>query len=333
VGSGRQAEGKQKVTAQPVTIEDATRQFIADAEARKLKDRTVYKYRLLFKHLTAFCAKQGIRFIIELDTAQLRQFRATWKDQNLAALKKLERLRKFFRFAHQNGWVPDNPASKVVNPQVTTRPTLPFSQDEMIKILAATAQSIEKTRKEGRENQRRLRSLILLLRYTGLRIGDAVGCSINRLANGKVRLYTQKTGTHVHCPIPDFVVKELDETPTRSERYWFWSGLGQLDTAVKDWQGRLQKLFKDAKIVNGHAHRFRDTYAVELLLASVPIERVSILLGHASIKVTEKHYSPWTSERQEQAEADVRRTWARDPIALLETKGTPEVHGNTTPVN
>jgi integrase len=203
----------------------------------------------------------------------------------------------------------------------------------MIKILAATAQSIEKTRKEGRENQRRLRSLILLLRYTGLRIGDAVGCSINRLANGKVRLYTQKTGTHVHCPIPDFVVKELDETPTRSERYWFWSGLGQLDTAVKDWQGRLQKLFKDAKIVNGHAHRFRDTYAVELLLASVPIERVSILLGHASIKVTEKHYSPWTSERQEQAEADVRRTWARDPIALLETKGTPEVHGNTTPVN
>ena len=28
----------------------------------------------------------------------------------------------------------------------------------------------------------------------------------------------------------------------------------------------------------GHAHRFRDTFAVELLLASVPLERVSVLL-------------------------------------------------------
>jgi integrase len=37
--------------------------------------------------------------------------------------------------------------------------------------------------------------------------------------------------------------------------------------------------------------------------------RVSILLGHSSIKVTEKHYSPWVRARQEQLEADVRRTW------------------------
>jgi hypothetical protein len=77
----------------------------------------------------------------------------------------------------------------------------------------------------------------------------------------------------------------------------------------------------------------RDTFAVELLLKGVPLERVSILLGHSSIKVTERHYSPWIRERQEQAEADVRRTWALDPIALLETKGTPEVHKISEPVN
>jgi hypothetical protein len=44
------------------------------------------------------------------------------------------------------------------------------------------------------------------------------------------------------------------------------------------------------------------------------------------VKVTEKHYAPWVRERQEQAEADVKRTWAQDPIALLETKGTLQVH-------
>jgi hypothetical protein len=75
------------------------------------------------------------------------------------------------------------------------------------------------------------------------------------------------------------------------------------------------------------------TFAVELLLASVPLERVSILLGHSSVKITEKHYSPWIRERQEQAEADVRRTWEQDPVALLEGKGTLQVHRKGEAVN
>jgi len=63
---------------------------------------------------------------------------------------------------------------------------------------------------------------------------------------------------------------------------------------------------------DGHAHRFRDTFAVGLLQAGVPTDRVSVLLGHSSIKVTEKHYSPWVRARQEQLEADVWRTWQAD---------------------
>jgi integrase/recombinase XerD len=40
------------------------------------------------------------------------------------------------------------------------------------------------------------------------------------------------------------------------------------------------------------------------------MERVSVLLGHSSIKVTERCYSPWIRARHEQLEADVRRSWA-----------------------
>ena len=318
---------------QPMTIEQAGKDYLADAEARQLHERTVYKYRLLFRQLKEFAELQGIRFLKELDTPTLRKFRTTWKDSNLAALKKLERLRSFFRFARDNGWLATNPSEKLSNPRVTTRPTLSFSQDEMVRILAATTTTIEKSQSDGKNNARRLRALVLLLRYSGLRIGDAVSCAVDRLSDGKLRLYTQKTGTHVHCPLPEFVARELDSIPKRNERYWFWTGTCKLKTAVSDWQGRLQTLFNDAKVTEGHAHRFRDTFAVELLLAGVPLERVSILLGHTSIKVTEKHYSPWIRERQEQVEADVRRTWTKDSVVLLETKGTPEVHGTTEVVN
>jgi len=96
--------------------------------------------------------------------------------------------------------------------------------------------------------------------------------------------------------------------------------MGKLETAVRMWDMRLKRAFEKAGIVKGHAHRLRDTFAVALLLDSVPMERVSILLGHTSIRVTEKHYSPWVRARQEQLEADVMRVLRNDPLALLEAQ-------------
>lgn len=75
-------------------------------------------------------------------------------------------------------------------------------------------------------------------------------------------------------------------------------------------------------------HRFRDIFAVELLLDGVPLERASVLLGHQSVLVTERHYSPWASARQEQPEADVRRTWDTNLLAGDSGMDTPEVHGD-----
>lgn len=100
----------------------------------------------------------------------------------------------------------------------------------------------------------------------------------------------------------------------------FWSGASSKDGVSRTYMNRLSRIFALAGIKGGHAHRFRDTFAVELLLAGEPLERVSILLGHTRIKVPEKHYSPWVKARQEQLEAGVAKSWERDPIAQREMK-------------
>jgi hypothetical protein len=71
-------------------------------------------------------------------------------------------------------------------------------------------------------------------------------------------------------------------------------------------------------VQGGHPHRFRDTLAVELLLDGMPIERVSVLLGNSSVKITERHYAPWVQARQTQLEADLVHAWRNDPIAQAE---------------
>jgi len=73
--------------------------------------------------------------------------------------------------------------------------------------------------------------------------------------------------------------------------------------------------------------------ATELLLTGVPIERVAILLGHQSVRVTEKYYAAWTDARQRQVEADLERAWERDPIVMMESKGTQKLRGENKILN
>jgi integrase/recombinase XerD len=314
-------DGKQEED-EPRTIKEACDQFLEDARARELREATLYKYRLLFRQLQEFSEKNGLRFVGEMNLGIVRAFRASWVDHNLAALKKLERLRAFFRFAQDSGWLEDNPAAKLKNPKITDPPTLPLTADQVNKILSACSDYPDKF------NGVRLRALVLLLRYSGLRIRDALTLERDRVRDGKLFLYTAKTGTAVWCPLPPPVVDALQAIP--ASRYFFWTGESKPKSCVGDWQRSLRRLFRLAGVPDAHAHRFRDTFAVELLLRGVPLERVGALLGHRSVKVTEKHYAPWVSARQEQLEGDVRRTWGTDLLIATETKGTPEVRGKTS---
>jgi len=327
-----EAEGSQTPEPEPITVSQAWQDFLDDARARNLREPTIYKYKLLSQQMESFAQGCGARFLSELDLPLLRKFRATWPNENLGALKKLEYLRAFFRFARESKWVDENPARYLESPKVKQRPTMPFTPDQMADILTACEKYARRYRgleSYRVENARRIRAFVLLLRHSGLRIGDAVTLERCRITGDKLFLYTAKTGTPVYCPLPEFVLTALDTVPKVSETYFFWTGESRVGSATGDWQRRLKGVFKEAGIPDGHAHRFRDTFAVELLKAGVPMERVSMLLGHSSIKVTEKYYSPWVAARQEQLEADVRRTWH----TLPGTKGTPEVHEKSEGAN
>lgn len=307
---------------EPMTIQSAVDADLRDALAQGLRASTVGKYRAVLRGLTEFAAQRGLRYVTELDIAEVSAFRESWTDQPITALKRLEKLRSFFAFCQGRGWITENPARMLKNPRVPVKATLPFSRDDVANILAAASEY-----RGHSKSAPAARAFILLLRYSGLRIGDAATLSRERInPDGRLFLSTAKTGTPVWLPLPPLVLEALDAIAGTGP-YYFWEGEATAKSCERDWERTLRRIFRRAGLQGGHAHRFRDTFAVELLLAGVPLERVSILLGHQDVRVTQRHYSPWVLARQEQLEADVRRTWNVDLVALAETKGTPEVHG------
>lgn len=87
-----------------------------------------------------------------------------------------------------------------------------------------------------------------------------------------------------------------------------------LDGTLPGGTGRIRvsaktKSWEQAELLSRKYENSADTFAVEMRLAGVPIDQVSILLGHASVRVTEKHYSPWVRARQDQPENSMQSAW------------------------
>ena len=304
-----------------VTVAQAVDAYLADAVSRSVESSTLKKLETIFrKQFLAWTHVEGIEYLDELELDTLLNFRNTWEDGPLAKQKKQSRVIGFFWACVRRRYLTENPAIGLGKIKVVQIPTDYFPPDEFERIIAATY--IRRGDRGGgdvKANQTRLRTMTLLMRWSGLRIRDAVTLERHRLNGDSLLLYQAKTGTPVYVPLPPHVVEALENIPPGPKpnpRYFFWSGNGDPKSAVADWQRSYRRLFKSADIRTAdgerkrcHPHMFRDTFAVEMLLAGVPIDQVSLLLGHASVKITEKSYAPFVKARQLQLQESVRNAW------------------------
>lgn len=196
-----------------------------------------------------------------------------------------------------------NAAKNLEPPIFIKKPAVPFSPHEVEKILWA----IEVYPDNPKGRQKQVRAFVLVLRYTGLRIGDVTALRREHVKDGKLFLRTAKTGTAVRLPLKKEVLDALEELDGRD--HYFYSGNGTAKSAVSSWHRSLSLLFRLAE-VKGHPHQFRHYFSVELLSLGLPIEDVAILLGHSSSAITAKHYAAFVKTRQERLEANLMKAWS-----------------------
>jgi site-specific recombinase XerD len=309
--------------------------FIADAVDIFLKDKRIQgvtagvlkKYDLELRRLREFCESAGVLTVQRISRELLTEFCDTWSalyPSSITRSKVRERVRSFLKYCYEAQWIPRIPALPKI--KVDEPPTMPLTDEEYKQLLDALFVANPrrwdgKTSTQGITADRRawLHALIQLMRWSGLSIQDAVTLErreiLHDTGKGIFRIVTsrQKTGTDVSVPIPAGVAQELLTVANGNPRYIFWTGNGLAASLSRTVTSRyLRPLFEAANIpCDGHmvAHRLRDTFAVDLLQKGVPLEEVSKLLGHESIKTTEKSYAKWVKGRQDRLDALVTSTW------------------------
>ncbi|MBZ5655503.1 MAG: tyrosine-type recombinase/integrase [Acidobacteriia bacterium] len=302
-----------------VTILDAIECFRDDERSRHLSKHTQKKSEFFLENqLKAWAAGQGFVFLDQLTPPELTRFRSQWGNGSATTRRKHERLVAFFWFCVRMDWIEKNPALLLKRVKVDSKPTDYFTRQEFDQLVDATYAYGNWLGGHDYEHRRdRIRALILLMRWSGLAIKDAVTLERPRIdEDGNLFLYRAKTGVPVYVPLPPFVHALLASLPNPNPRYFFWSGSGDPETCKRCWTRALARLFRvaqmkrpDGSVKRCHSHMLRDTFAVELLLSGVPIDQVSLLLGHSSVKVTERHYAPFVKARQEQLAQSARKAW------------------------
>jgi integrase/recombinase XerD len=294
-----------------VKVSVAVAHYLDDCETRKLAESTVRSYRKTLGHFQEFCSHEAYPNLSNITLEALTAFRSSRKGRNGAAAKsstlrkEIECLRAFSAFAQERGWMEKNLAKKLKPPKESTPATLPFEPSEVTRILEACAKIGNREHALIHQARVRIRAFILLLLYSGLRISDACALKRPRLnpETGHLTLRQMKTGAILSVKLPDSLVDELLKLPGE---YFFWTGKGAIATAVGNLRQTISSVLRIAKVI-GHPHRFRDTFAVSLLEQDVPIRTVQLLLGHSSVRTTEKHYAPFVRSQQRLLDAAVQK--------------------------
>jgi integrase len=257
-------------------------------------------YLFILDKLSSFLEKRGLIFLCDVTPAQLTAFMEIRRQELHPSRKRrmtdggvrayLRVLHRIFSFAVEREYLQKNPVM-ATNRNAVAGNTQPFSAEEITAMLTAPYLT----------DKPYLRAAVLLFLHTGLRIGDVIDLKKADVDGVHLNVRARKNNQVLRLPVHTELLEALNtyravETAAqRSSSYLFSTDTG---CPIVGLDKNLRRLWKACGIAGGHAHRFRDTFAVRLLEQGASLYDVAKLLGISAV-VVEAHYAPYVKELQE----------------------------------
>ncbi len=285
------------------TWPDLSNSFKAEVERRiaidKLRNSTWQRYQQTIKAFDAFLAIHKLVELEQITKSVVENFKV-WR---MAEIRKRKHsrggaglvldaaiLHRIFRHAVECDLLNSNPVRMEGKPgDHPESGAQPFTADQLSKLRKSAGMDL---------------LAFLLLRWTGLRGSDAVGLQWGEIdwAAKEINRLTQKRRKRVILPIhPELLfllqTEHARRNPNVEERVLVNPNTGKPYTRPRLYE-RMLSLGRRSEVLDAHPHRYRDTFAVDMLARGGSPYDVAKLLGD-TIETIEKHYTPFVRELRE----------------------------------
>lgn len=274
-------------TTELITYDDrnarTVKKFIATKRLEGKSKNTIAAYTL---ELSQFVPAVNKPFC-EVSTYDIRMYLAMYQEEKKICNKTLDNKRRiissFFGWMYDESFIRINPALAVKRIKVPDVQKKPFTAIDILKIRNACT-------------NKRDRALIEFLSATGLRVSEVA--SLNRddidftTKESVVVGKGNKERTFYMDDVCCEYLRQYLKTRTDDNEALFVRRKAPYDRLEKPGiEAAVRSIGKKAGLKNVHPHRFRHTFATNLVRKGVPIQYVSTLLGHADLRTTQIYVS------------------------------------------
>lgn len=253
---------------------------------------TVRSYRADLEQFRRFCGDRGVRSVDQLSAGLLTDFAATLRARGLrdtSVARKLAAVRAFIRFLNSEGWVADNPASKIEPLRVGRKLPAVLTPAQAARLIGA--------RRAVTFQDLRDRAMLELLYSCGLRVSELVGLRWRDI-NAEAHLLTcrGKGDKERLVPVGVPALRALAALAGLLRRKYgqllptdpVFTGRGTMPLSRQ----RVWVIVKKAAASAGLSrrvspHTLRHSFATHMLARGADLRIIQEMLGHARVTTTE----------------------------------------------
>ena len=303
--SGKSSASDQRLISRFLEMMSAERGAAANSLAAYARDLQSY---------TEFLNSHGAA-ALTADTSLVKDFLKEADLLGLArstAARRLSAVKQFHRFLHGEGLAKDNPAIIVEGPRAAKPLPKILSEVEMLALLEASSQRVQKSEGLPRFKAMRMQCLLELLAATGLRVSELVGLSYRTALAGDGFLTIKgKGGRERMVPMSDRArgflieyVKALKLNSKEEPKHLFPSHGAKGQLTRQHFALELKALARAAglDVEKVSPHVLRHVFASDLLAHGADLRAVQQMLGHADISTTQIYTHVQASRLKEAVE-------------------------------
>jgi len=267
----------------PVSFTAAQEKFLNHLRSKQRSSATTIAYGSDLEQLRSHLENRRITQATTVQTEHLEEYILNLTGQNYtpkSISRKINSLKTFFKFLHQEKLIFKNPANPLTHPKYETKPPRFLSPNEIKNLRDAVRLDI------------RVSAIVELLLQTGMRISELANLRMEDVRKNELHIRTQENNPSRTIPLNrssmTAVQNYLAIRPKVENDHLFVTKTGK-PLLVRNIRTSIDRYFKKAGIPGAKVNDLRHTFIAHQLRNGVHAEIVHKHVGHRRLSSTQKY--------------------------------------------